>query len=766
MAERLQIIIDAKDQFSQAFTKLRGSLNRTAKSALKLSAVFGAIGVGGGIASLAAVLKDSIKVGAEFEQKIKTVGGVMRASQQEFEDLTAIARKMGETTEYTATQAAEALKFLGMTGFRASDAIKVLPGVLDLATASNTDLARTADITSNALKAMQLPVEDLNRVNDVFINTLTSANVNMENLAEAFKYGAPIAQSMGYDIETLSALIGALGDAGVQGSLAGTQLSQSFLKLDKVWKELGINGEGKNLIDALKAINAAGWDTNKVMETFDIRSGRAILVLRNMIPRIEELTAANKDSAGAAKRLADIMRDTVIGRFKELKSAIESIQLDVFKSNEGEIKRLLEDLTKVFRENRDQIIAFGDAGVKWLRAVAHELVAVAKALAWVDKNITDKIIDFFFGPTKDPTKLDLLNQQLTQAQQNIHDYYLAMAEGQPVDENFLKLQRDKIALLQQEIEALSDRAKAIKIEGLSPDEFAFPEPTKLPTLAVPNYDDEAIKELDKRLKDYISSQKAEQENFYDFLTGMDEEYNAAQVEKEREKYEQLKALRTEYLGTEYDKLQEWYDQQIEQYGTFQEGKAVIDEIYAQRKADLDEAKQQKEQQLQDETFNNLIASTKAFGKKGFAIAKAFEVAQATMAAYRSFTNTLATASEYFLPPIPQIMAGVALAAGLARVAAISATKYSGAAHGGLENVPREQTYLLDRGERVLSPAQNKDLTDFLSNGGSGLTINGDLVLEVNAPSPIQDMKKSDWQDTVEVSIIPALRTLATRGIRP
>jgi len=287
----------------------------------------------------------------------------------------------------------------------------------------------------------------------------------------------------------------------------------------------------------------------------------------------------------------------------------------------------------------------------------------------------------------------------------------------------------------------------------------------LPKTIIQGFDDENIKELDKKIKEYISGQKAEQQGFYDFLSGLDDEYNAQQIENEREKLNSLKALRTEYLGTEYDKLQAWYEQQTEQYGTFLEGKAVIDEIYAQRKADLDEAQRQKEEQLQTDTYNNLIATAKAFGKKGFAIAKAFEIAQATMAAYRSFTNTLATASEYFLPPIPQIMAGVALAAGLARVAAIASTNYTGAAHGGLTNVPKEQTFLLDRGERVLSPAQNRDLTDFLARGGYGFSI-GELKLKVISTKPVPDLKRSEWLTIAEDQIVPAFRYLAKRGIKP
>ncbi len=88
-----------------------------------------------------------------------------------------------------------------------------------------------------------------------------------------------------------------------------------------------------------------------------------------------------------------------------------------------------------------------------------------------------------------------------------------------------------------------------------------------------------------------------------------------------------------------------------------------------------------------------------------------------------------------------------------------------AAHGGLDYVPKEQTYLLDRGERVISPNQNKDLTDFLKSGTGGLNVQGDIVVEVNAAAPIDELSKDDWRDMVEENLIPAINDLAQSGIK-
>ena len=150
-----------------------------------------------GAAGIGMVVKSVIKMGMQFQQSMAVVRGVTRATEKEFLGLQNIAKKLGETTEWTASQAADALKFLGMAGFSANKAMKALPGTLDLATAGNIGLGQAADIATNALTAMQLEVGQLGRVNDVFVATITRSNTNMEMMAESFRYAAPVARAYG-----------------------------------------------------------------------------------------------------------------------------------------------------------------------------------------------------------------------------------------------------------------------------------------------------------------------------------------------------------------------------------------------------------------------------------------------------------------------------------------------------------------------------------------------------------------------------------------
>ena len=310
----------------------------------------------GGIAAVAIAFKKITESGVAFEQSMTTAGAVMRATAQEMTDLTAIAREMGATTEWTATQSAEALQFLGMAGFNATQSIAALPGVLDLATAGGLDLGRAADIATNALTAMGLEVEELERVNDVFIGTITRSNTNMEMMAESFKYAAPIARAFGYSIEELSAMIGMLGNAGVQGSSAGTQLAMAIQKANKIAVRFGF--ESADLVDVLEDLNAAGMDGQAMFDLFGVRAGRAALILKDATQGTKDFQEVLGGVGGEAETLADKMRGTLGGAFKELKSVIESVGLDIFATYRDDLRAWVKNLSESTREHAQDIVDF------------------------------------------------------------------------------------------------------------------------------------------------------------------------------------------------------------------------------------------------------------------------------------------------------------------------------------------------------------------------------------------------------------------------
>lgn len=357
-------LVQSKAQLGQFVKGANTGIGTVTSSVVKLGGAL--IAMGGAFAAFR-LFKDITNIGKEFEQTMTTAGAVMRATTEEMANLTAMAKQMGETTEFTASQAGGALKFLGMAGFDAAKAIAALPGVLDLATAGELELERAADIASNALTAMRLDVDQLGRVNDVFVGTITRSNTNMNQLAEAFKYSAPLAAAYGYEVEELAGLIGTLGNAGVQGSMAGTQLAQAFLEAKEIAKEFSF--ESGDLIDVLDSLKDKFGDNVDMMDYFTKRSGRAALVLSDAGDKVREFQQTLEGVTGEAKTLADAMRATFGGMEKELISVMESIKIDAFELYKESLKSTMRDTIGWLRDNKAEILTWVKAVIKGFQEV-------------------------------------------------------------------------------------------------------------------------------------------------------------------------------------------------------------------------------------------------------------------------------------------------------------------------------------------------------------------------------------------------------------
>ncbi len=140
------------------------------------------------------------------------VGAIGAMTEKQMAGLTARARELGRDTKFTAVEVGQGMEYLTMAGFNARQTVQSIGGVLDVAAAAGTDLGRTSDIVSNVLT-----------------KTFTSSNTTLESPGETMKYVAPVAKSAGASIELMAAMVGVLGDAGIQGSMAGTTLRNTFL---------------------------------------------------------------------------------------------------------------------------------------------------------------------------------------------------------------------------------------------------------------------------------------------------------------------------------------------------------------------------------------------------------------------------------------------------------------------------------------------------------------------------------------------------------
>ena len=309
-----------------------------------------------------------IKAAADFERSMSKVLAVTDGAAERFRDLQNTASELGRTTKFTATQVADGLAFLGLAGFSAAESIQAIGPALNLAAAGGIDLATSADIASNVLQAMRLPVHRLTQVTDTLANTAASSNTNILQLAEALKYAAPPAAAAGIAVEQLSALLGTLGNAGIQASLAGTSLRAILASLAKPSKEaretmqrLGVTvaSTADGSIDLVKTLEDLGRaqltlaDANAI---FQRRGAAAALTLAQQIGTVKELTIANELSAGAAQYMATTMEDNVIGAFIRVTSAADGLA----RAFADPLLPILKDLLLWIAETTTSLAQFAD----------------------------------------------------------------------------------------------------------------------------------------------------------------------------------------------------------------------------------------------------------------------------------------------------------------------------------------------------------------------------------------------------------------------
>lgn len=284
----------------------------------------------------------SIKMAGDFEKSMNRVRALTGATGQEFDNLRSVARRLGSETQFSATQAAEGLAFLAQAGFQANEAAEALPGVLNLAAAGALELGEAADIASNIMSGFALEVSDLSRLNDVLAKTFTSTNTNLQQLGEAFQYVGPIASSAGLSIEETAAALGLLGNAGIQGSAAGTALRGILSRLlspageaASILRRLGINavdssGQIRDMADIVDQLRESGATTADLLTIFGDKAGPGMAALVSQgAESLRKLTDDNLKSLGTAAKIAETQMEGFNGQMTELRSAAEGLAIAI-----------------------------------------------------------------------------------------------------------------------------------------------------------------------------------------------------------------------------------------------------------------------------------------------------------------------------------------------------------------------------------------------------------------------------------------------------
>lgn len=288
----------------------------------------------------------AVKTAADFDSAMSKVAAVSGATGSDFDSLRDKAREMGAKTKFSATEAADAMNYMAMAGWKTEDMLSGIEGVMYLAAASGEDLATTSDIVTDALTAFGLTAADSGHFADVLAAASSNANTNVSMMGETFKYCAPVAGALGFSVEDTAEAIGLMGNAGIKASQAGTSMRSIMTNLTGDVKLSGAaigdvtiattNADGSmrslsailadcrgafaGMTEAEKANNAEALVGKNAMSGF--------LALMNAAPEdIEKVSGAVNNCKDAAKNMADTMQDNLEGQLTILKSQLQELAI-------------------------------------------------------------------------------------------------------------------------------------------------------------------------------------------------------------------------------------------------------------------------------------------------------------------------------------------------------------------------------------------------------------------------------------------------------
>ena len=288
----------------------------------------------------------AVKTAADFDTAMSQVGAVSGATGKDLDALRDKAREMGSKTKFSASEAAEAMNYMAMAGWKTSDMLSGIEGIMNLAAASGEDLASTSDIVTDALTAFGLTAADSGHFADILAAASSNANTNVSMMGETFKYCAPIAGALGFSAEDTAEAIGLMGNAGIKSTQAGTALRTIMSNLSGEVKICGssigevtiattnADGSMRDLSAILADCRTAfgGLSESEKAAAAEALVGKnamsGFLALMNAAPAdIEKVSSAIANCDGKSAEMAATMQDNLAGQLTILKSQLEELAI-------------------------------------------------------------------------------------------------------------------------------------------------------------------------------------------------------------------------------------------------------------------------------------------------------------------------------------------------------------------------------------------------------------------------------------------------------
>ena len=291
---------------------------------------------------------DCVEGAGSFEEAMSTVKALSQANALEMAALSAEAKELGATTKFTAKESADAMGYMAMAGWDATDMLQGMDGVLQLAAASGEDLAMVSDIVTDSLSAFGLTAKDTAHFSDVLAAAATNSNTNVAIMGETFKMSASVAGALGYSIEDVAVAMGLMANSGVKGSIAGTALRNTFngllegvtltgaafgeyeysaIKANDTMKDFG------STIDELRGYFDQMTEAERVNNAQAIAGQRGynglLAILNASDENYTSLTNSINNCTGAAQRMANVKLDNMNGQLTLMKSAWDALKTTI-----------------------------------------------------------------------------------------------------------------------------------------------------------------------------------------------------------------------------------------------------------------------------------------------------------------------------------------------------------------------------------------------------------------------------------------------------
>ncbi|MFT8349466.1 phage tail tape measure protein [Clostridium saccharoperbutylacetonicum] len=333
-------------------------------------------------APLVAVSAMAMKVGMDFDSQMSRVKAISGATAQEFKQLEKASIDLGASTAFSSIEVAKAQENMASAGFKVNEILSATPGVLDLAASSGEDLATSATIASGAIRGFGLDASQAGHVADVLAKASADTNAGVASMGEAFKYVAPLARGVGWDIESVASAVGAMADANIDGSTSGTTLRGVISRLAnpsnesaKAMEKLKFNAfdaSGKmkplsTITDELtKSMNGL-TDEQKQANISTIfgqeaMSGLMVLMQKGKLA-LDAMADGLRHSDGSAKAMAETMQDNAKSAVEQMFGSMESAGIKLEQTFAPTIRKvadsvgeLADEFSKLSPETQESIL--------------------------------------------------------------------------------------------------------------------------------------------------------------------------------------------------------------------------------------------------------------------------------------------------------------------------------------------------------------------------------------------------------------------------